>query len=313
MEIRNENDKHKVVVVKVGQDDVEGMLINHDLRDDGFYTYMEKEFIDAVMNYLPEYAMGEEPLPASPLELVPYMRETAKSVIKIKKIEEIRKYIDDDVPYEDWDKGILDIYAKKGVFSELILHFLLRTIKGTTPLISKIYFKDSFSHEAHGFDSVHVSDDRKLWLGETKFYSDGKSGVKALIEDLKTHFKHDYLKDQFVIISRALVHKNPEREEWINTLNNAKRLEEKFDMVVVPMLCIYEDGIATEIMSAINRGTDADTIFFNHVSELKGYFDKNNDFANKERVQTLLLLLPVECKKRIVSEMLSRICNMQNI
>ena len=51
MEIRNKNDKHKVVVVKVGQTDVEGMLINHDLRDDGFYTYMEKEFIDAVMNY----------------------------------------------------------------------------------------------------------------------------------------------------------------------------------------------------------------------------------------------------------------------
>lgn len=46
MEIRNKNDKHKVVVVKVGQTDVEGMLINHDLRDDGFYTYMEKEFID---------------------------------------------------------------------------------------------------------------------------------------------------------------------------------------------------------------------------------------------------------------------------
>lgn len=313
MEIRNKNDKHKVVVVKVGQTDVEGMLINHDLRDDGFYTYMEKEFIDAVMNYLPEYAMGEEPLPASPLELVPYMRETAKSVIKIKRVEEIRKYIDDGVPYEDWDKGILDIYSTKGVFSELILHFLLRTIKSTTALISKIYFKDTFSHEAHGFDSVHVSDDKKLWLGEAKFYSNGKQGIKALIEDLKTHFKHDYLKEQFLIISRALVHKNPEREEWINALNNAKRLEEKFDMVVVPMLCIYEDGIATEIMSAINQGIDADTIFINHVSELKGYFDKNNDFANKERVQTLLLLLPVECKKRIVSEMLSRICNMQNI
>lgn len=189
MEIRNKNDQHKVVVVKVGQADIEGLLINHDLRDDGFYAYMEKEFIDAVINYLPEYAMGEEPPPESPLELIPYMRETAKSVIKIKKVEEIRKYIDDGIPYEEWDKGILDIYAKKGVFSELILHFLLRTIKGTTPLISKIYFKDSFSHEAHGFDSVHVSDDKKLWLGKAKFYSDGKSGVKALIEDLKTHFK----------------------------------------------------------------------------------------------------------------------------
>lgn len=313
MEIQNICDKHKVLVVKVSQADMDGILINHDLRDDGFYAYMEKEFVDVVMNYLPEYAMGETPIPTSSLELIPYMRETARSVIKIKKIEEIQKYIAEGVPYDSWDKEILDIYTTKGIFSELILHFLLRAIMGTTPLISKIYFKDSFSHEAHGFDSVHVSNDKKLWLGETKFYSDGKRGIKALIDDLKTHFKHDYLKDQFLIISRALVHRNPEREEWIDSLNNAKRLEEKFDMIVVPLLCIYEDSVTSEILTAINQGADADTIFLDHVSALKAYFDTNNDFENKNRVHTLLLLLPVECKKRIVAEMLSRICNMQNI
>ena len=42
-------------------------------------------------------------------------------------------------------------------------------------------------------------------------------------------------------------------------------------------------------------------------------FDKNNTFPNKERVQPLLILLPVKSKDKIVSAMLSRIYNMQNI
>ena len=313
MNTSNSFDRHKVVVLKVTEEDIEGLLLNHDLNDDGNYSYMEREFIDAVMRYLPEYAMGDDPVPKDIIDLVPYLKETAKSVVKIKRIAEIKKCIDENVPYDQWDKKILDIYSSKGIFSELILHFLLRAIHNTTPLISKIYFKDSFAHEAHGFDSVHVSDDNRLWLGETKFYNDSKLGINALIDDLNAHFKHDYLKEQFVIINRALSHKNPEREAWIEKLNSADRLEDKLEMMVVPLLCIYEDSIATHVINAINEGTDSEALVLDHMTAMKEYFDKKNTFVHKDRVQTLLVLLPVECKKRIVSEMLTRICNMQGI
>lgn len=313
MNIQNGYDKHKVVILKVTQADIEGLILNHDLTDDGKYSYMEHEFIDAVMRYLPEYAMGDEPAPTSVVDLVPYLKETANSVIKVKRISEIRKYIEAETPYDQWDPDILKIYSSKGIFSELILHFLLRSIHNTIPLISKIYFKDSFAHEAHGFDSVHVSNDNKLWLGETKFYNDSKRGIKALIEDLNTHFKHDYLKEQFLIINRALSHKNPEREEWIEKLQSATRLEEKLEMIVVPLLCIYEDSFATTVIDAINAGTNTDVLVLEHMSAMQKYFNENNTFVYQDRLQTLLILLPVECKKRIVTEMLKRICNMQGI
>ena len=313
MNIQNGYDKHKVVILKVTQADIEGLILNHDLTDDGKYSYMEHEFIDAVMRYLPEYAMGDEPAPTSVVDLVPYLKETANSVIKVKRISEIRKYIEAETPYDQWDPDILKIYSSKGIFSELILHFLLLSIHNTIPLISKIYFKDSFAHEAHGFDSVHVSNDNKLWLGETKFYNDSKRGIKALIEDLNTHFKHDYLKEQFLIINRALSHKNPEREEWIEKLQSATRLEEKLEMIVVPLLCIYEDSFATTVIDAINAGTNTDVLVLEHMSAMQKYFNENNTFVYQDRLQTLLILLPVECKKRIVTEMLKRICNMQGI
>ena len=225
----------------------------------------------------------------------------------------IYSYLDKKIPCKDWNQEILKFYNSKGIFSELILHFLLREFKNTVALISKIYFKDSFSHEAHGFDVVHVSNDNKLWIGETKFYNDGKRGLRALIDDLNTHFKHDYLKEQFVIISRALVHNNILREEWVDKLNSATRLEEKLNMIVIPLLCIYEDTVASEIITAINEGADADAIYLKHVSELKEYFDEKNTFINKERVQTLLILLPVESKNKIVSGMLSKIYSLQSI
>lgn len=314
MKVENKYDSNKVIAIKIQQEDINGMLINYDLTDEGKYSYMDDDFIESVMNYLPEYAMGQDPIPSNPVKLIPYLREAAKSVIKIKKIDEIKHYLDEETPYQNWDPEVLKIYNSKGIFSELILHFLLREFKNTISLVSKIYFKDSYSHEAHGFDAVHVSvNDNKLWLGETKFYNNGKRGIKALIDDLNTHFKHDYLKEQFVIISRALIHNNELREEWIQKLNETTRLADKLDMIIIPLLCIYEDTVADEIIAAINAGIDADTIYLEHVSELKKYFDENNTFTNKERVQTLLILLPVESKDKIVSGMLSKIYSMQNI
>ena len=314
MKVENKYDSNKVVAIKLQQEDINGMLINYDLTDEGKYSYMDDDFIESVMNYLPEYAMGQDLIPSNPVKLIPYLREAAKSVIKIKKIDEIKHYLDEETPYQNWDPEVLKIYNSKGIFSELILHFLLREFKNTISLVSKIYFKDSYSHEAHGFDAVHVSvNDNKLWLGETKFYNNGKRGIKALIDDLNTHFKHDYLKEQFVIIRRALIHNNELREEWIQKLNEAARLSDKLDMIIIPLLCIYEDTVADEIIAAINAGTDSDTIYLEHVSELKKYFDDNNTFVNKDRVQILLILLPVESKDKIVSGMLSKIYSMQNI
>lgn len=307
------SDSNKVLVLRLDDDYVNGLLINHDLTDDGDYSFMEDSFIEIVMNYLPEYAMGYDFASMTPLQIVPILREVAKSVIKIKKIDKIKLYLDSGTPYEQWDNEVFKTYNSKGIFSELILHFILREIKGTIPLISKIYFKDSNAIEAHGFDAVHITtEDKKLWLGETKFYIDGKQGIKELINDLNHHFNHDYLKEQFVIIKRAMVG-NKLRDEWLERLSNATKLEEKINMIVAPLLCIYKDDVALKIINALNEKRDANTIFFNHIDEMKKYFEVNNDFKNRDKLKILLILLPVESKDRIVAAMLSKIYNMQNI
>lgn len=306
-----DNSKSGVIVVDVEQEYVDGLLINWDLDDSGRKGYMEKEFVDAVINYLPEYANGYKTNSLSPAEMIPYIREAANSVIKIKNVGTIKGYIESQIPYDQWDRDLLKTYNTKGIFSELILHFILRDLKKTIPLISKIYFKDSTAIEAHGFDAVHVYND-ELWLGETKFYSNGKQGLDALISDLNSHFKHDYLKEQFIIIGHSII-KNPETEKWVEMISKVKRLEEKFKMIRIPLLCIYEDCISSDIINAINASQDHKAEYFKHVSDMKNYFDTKNTFTNKDIAQILLIMLPVESKNRIVSAMLSKIYNMQNI
>lgn len=311
--MKNKYGKNQVLVLKIDQTDLNGILTNIDLCDDGSYAYMETELVETVMNYLPEYAMGYDTEPISSINMIPRLRETAKSVIKLKKIDKIKSYLDEQTPYDKWDKDVFDFYNSKGIFSELILHFILREFKDTLPLISKIYFKDSSATEAHGFDAVHVSSDNRLWLGETKFYNDGKRGIKALIDDLNSHFVHDYLTEQFMIISRALVHNNEMREKWVQKLSNTRRLEDIFNIITIPLLCIYEDKIAADVLKQVNLGLDGETIYFEHIEKMQKYFTENNDFKNQKRVQTMLILLPVESKNRIVSKMLQKIYSMQNI
>ncbi len=316
LEVKNNKDKDKVLVLKVGQEDVDGMLINYDINDNGKYDYLYNEFVSSVVNYLPEYAMGYNPNPLLQTQYVPALREAAKSVIKIKKIAEIKGYLDNGTPHQDWNPDILELYNKKGVFSEIILHFILREFKKTLPLISKIYFKDSNAVEAHGFDAVHVTETenkKTLWLGETKFYNNSNGALKALVDDLNKHFITDYLNEQFIIISRALTTDNPLRSDWIEVLNHAKTLSEKFQLVKIPLLCIYEDTFAEEIIETLNKQENIDAICVNHMSELKDYFDKKNTFANKSNVEILLILLPVESKDMIVAKILERIYNMQSV
>lgn len=314
MDIVNVYDRSKVVILKVGQEDVDGMLINYDLNDSGKFAYLQNEFIEVIMNYLPEYALGSNYNNITITELVPLLREAARSLIKIKRIGEIKHYLDNCIPYEQWNPDVLKLYSTKGIFSEMILHFILREFKGTIPLISKIYFKDSNAIEAHGFDAVHITpQDKKLWLGETKFYNNGKRGLNALIEDLNHHFAKDYLNEQFLIIGRALVHNNPLRDEWLETLSKVNTLSEKFDIIEVPLLCIYEDSFAQQVIDTVNAQENVDTICISHVEELKKYFDAKNNYGNKERLQVLLILLPVVSKDKIIARMLEKIYSMQNI
>jgi hypothetical protein len=204
-------------------------------------------------------------------------------------------------------------HQKRGEFGELLLHLLLRDFHGTIPLISKVYFKDSTGVPAHGFDAVHISPDIKtLWLGESKFYADSKQGINGLIEDIKEHFKKDYLNDQVTIIKKNLdANSVPQRDYWIKTLNECSKLKDTLNIINIPLLCIYPN----DIYAKFNDWSTQESFNYHetNIRDLKAFFDKKNDHPLKAELNIIFMLFPVRDKQELIAKLHERLWHMQSI
>ena len=321
MEIIENTGSSGVFILKVDEDDVNTILLNTDIDENGILQYAYENFADEFSGNILEYAFVYADIDVPRNQVTRKQREAARSLMKLHEVQTLRKYLENDVPESQWDKKFLTWYKRKGVFGEIILHMLLKEFKNTIPLISKMYFKDSFSQEAKGFDAVHVSEDGStLWLGETKFYTNWESsdkvpgGIEELVGDLKKHFIKDYFNEQFVVIRRGLEsqYNHPQREKWLERLSKAIVLKDVFQYIRIPLLCIYEDGLASQYLKAVDDAVKNSAIV-KHTTTVRDYYDSLNDAPYKAQMQTLLILMPIEAKNKLIKYMLEKIWHMQNI
>jgi hypothetical protein len=253
------------------------------------------------------------------------LREAARSIYKIKAFDETRTmyekdgFIDDDNTAYKKDKNL-----SRGEFGELILHVLLREYHCTVPLLSKIYFKDTYGATVHGFDAVHIEPKNgTLWLGESKIYSDGTKGVAALIDDVRNHFTSNYLHDEFSIISKKIglyskkycddkyyLQSQDAREEWLKKIDSYSTLNGILHKVNIPLLCTYT---SKEFSTYDNEKLPA---FINAyekgVIKLKDYFH-NHYSHNWTDLNIILLLFPVQNKNELVKQMHANLFKLQNL
>ena len=277
--------------------------------------------------------------------------EAAKSIYNIKEFLEVKKiYVDNDSLINDCELEISDKYLKRGEFGELFLHLLLRDFIGTTPLVSKIYFKDTDNATVHGFDLVHVGPDLvnhgkdSLYFGESKLYSRkdgtaGRHGVKDLIEDVKSHFKSDFLYREIALIGKKkhsfippdeYEDKNTEEEYsqflvtkkyWFNVLEQVEqkkaKLQDFLDSVTVPLVCTYQsrlfekhnDEKAPEFIPEYEE----EMLFLKKVFEEKlSSIEEENGEPIKTNLNILLILFPIPDKKQLLKILHQKLYNQQN-
>ena len=188
-------------------------------KTEGNSTVINWQSTDVIRKVIPEFSLGYYEGKSIPLTLiVDKLREAAEKVY------------------------LTDKYKNRGEFGELILHLLLRDFCGTIPLISKIYFKDAHNVNVHGFDGVHITvneNDKRLWLGESKLYRDGKKGVEDLANDVISHVNADYLKKEFSLISTKLPEDVPDITYWRTLMHKHQKLDTVFNSIMIPMVCTY--------------------------------------------------------------------------
>lgn len=243
--------------------------------------------VDIIRNVIPEFSLGYHCGESIPLtEIVERLKEAAETVYLTEK------------------------YQKRGEFGELILHLLLRDFHNTIPLISKMYFKDSHNVPAHGFDGVQITingDEKKLWLGESKLYKTGKSGIQDLLGDITKHVNEDYIRKEFNLISRKLPNSVPEIEYWRTLMDKHQTLDQIFSNIVIPMVCTYNSSL----FEAHNANTKE--YFVDFIRECNELFETFNRSKPDSQVEIILLLLPVPDKDALNTELDKRLKSMQAI
>lgn len=243
--------------------------------------------VDVIRRVIPEFSLGY------------YSNSTIQSVDMVEKLKEAAETV-----------FLTDKYKTRGEFGELILHLLLRDFHDTVPLISKIWFKDSYNVPVHGFDGVQVTvhgKSKKLWLGESKLYSDGADGIRDLAQDIVHHVNGDYLRKEFTLISRKLPFDVPDIEYWRNLMDKHQKLDVIFSKIVIPMVCTYTSPIFGKHTS------DTQDYFKDFISECESLEAKFAKLNNATNVEIILLLLPVPNKNVLNDELFKRLKSMQNI
>lgn len=303
----------KVITERLSEVDLKTYFVGFDIDDNGDSNYRWKEFINLLQNVIFEFAFGHHIEPDS-AKIIDQLTDAARSIYKIDIFKEAKEIYVDNESYIDDDDKDMKKYLKRGEFGELILHLILRDFHNTIPLVSKVYFKDSYGVTVHGFDAVHIQPESEtIWLGESKLYMDGKKGVKALIDDIKEHIQRDYLNSEFMIISKKIEPYDniPEKEKWLNLMEGKTKLKDVLKSVTIPLLCTY----SSENFSKHNDECIEEFIedYEKEVRDLKTYFDAKYNHPLKTNLNIVLLLFPVKCKNELIRRIHKKLYTLQGL
>jgi hypothetical protein len=189
-----------------------------------------------------------------------------------------------------------DKYGKRGEFGELLLHAFIRQTFDSEPAISKIYYKTSANDTVKGFDAVHVvENDNKLelWLGEVKFYKDANSAIKDVVEEIKDHTDHDYLRSEFILISGKIDDNWPHAQQVKRLMGERISLDKVFEQICIPVLLTYESNTISE------HKVDSDLFKDALVEEVESLYKR---FTSKPLppLKIHLFLIPLGDKSKLV-------------
>lgn len=143
-------------------------------------------------------------------------------------------------------------YKNRGEIGELLLHMVLRRFLNSEQAISRIYFKDAPNDTVKGFDAVHIVEtseagengsELELWLGESKFFTDGSGAIRAVLAELQDHLDKQYLRTEFAAISSKIDPSWKHAETLKSLLARQVSLDEVFERVVIPVFITFDSDI----------------------------------------------------------------------
>lgn len=187
--------------------------------------------------------------------------------------------------------------VSRGELGELLLHLACILHFDTVPVICKLVLKSSSNDTVKGFDGVHllrVEKNFEMWLGESKFYTDGKEAIRDAIESVKNHVLPTFLATEKAMIFGHIGKDIPRRDEVIRLFKSQTSGDELLKMAVFPILVTYEsDSIASF------REVSGDYIknLASEIADLRAYFGR---CATSLKLRFQLVFVPLGSKKDLI-------------
>ncbi|WP_158285349.1 DUF1837 domain-containing protein [Azospirillum sp. TSH64] len=233
-------------------------------------------FAEYLMDYLIEFALTRDEWPnVNTATAFRSLRQAARSVYTTKKS------------------------ATRGEIGELLLHAVMREHYGSEPLVSKFYFKSAANDTVKGFDAAHImltGTGVELWLGEVKFYTEVARAIRDVVKELDAHLEDQYLREEFMWLSRKVPENTPELENVMRLLDEATTLDEIVEVIHVPVLLTYE----SPVVAAHNRTTDAYVKAFE--AEVEAHYRAFTSRNKQRRVVVHLCLVPLHNKEALITK-----------
>lgn len=203
-------------------------------------------------------------------------------------------------------------YRRRGEFGELLLHAALVDFYGAEAAVSKIYYEDSSNDVVKGFDSVHVVADTngemKIWLGEAKFYSALDSAMNSVLDDIEAHLAVDFLRKEFVFITRKVDDSWPHAQQFRDLIARARSLDDISNSIVMPVFLTY-DSDAVDSHDVV--GDSYITAMTNETATALSRFESR--LTKPLEVEIRMILLPLKSKIKLVQLMHEKLKVLQRI
>jgi len=254
----------------VGTKGLSGLCVGYEQGN-----WRAETFSDYIMEWLPEFSLNSKERDSlSYANAVEKLRKAARLVYKTDK------------------------FKNRGEFGELFLHAAIRTVFGSVPAISKMYYKSSHNETVKGFDCVHVVgeiDDMELWIGEVKFYKDITCAIREVAEELEKHTELDFLRDEFVLISHKLDACDDHTAQVKTLISRRQSMDTIFKRICIPVLLTYE----SDTVRTYTEVCDQYILSFGKeiAQHYSSFCDKVQDTLG---VRFHLFLLPIHDKEGLV-------------
>jgi hypothetical protein len=192
----------------------------------------------------------------------------------------------------------------RGEIGELLLHIICRQQFQTYPSLSKVFYKSATNDVVKGFDLVHTKydedkDEIELWLGEAKFYRDGKKAISEAIASINSHLTHGFLQQEKALVGPLISQHTPgyKKLQWM--FEDGTSLDEIVDRMIVPILITYDS-------KAVASFTNKSEYLHGVLSEM-AVLKLEAAKAGQMSVELLFIYMPIGGKKALAKDFMKRL------